>query len=236
MMTPLITILDDTLEIRSLLSAALTDAGFETRSFSRASEFEQHIPKLTPALCIIDLGLPDKDGLAVVANMAAQSGAAILIISGRSNLQDKIVGLELGADDYITKPFEMAEVVARVKALLRRGRGQPVSSDPTMSFQNWTVDLNQLQLTHDDGTIERLSHAESQLLRMFLAQPKRLITRDQMLDALSDGAADTYDRAIDVRVSRLRSKLRDDPNDPQVIKTVYGAGYIFIADVTSGAD
>ncbi len=236
MTPPLITILDDTLEIRSLLSQALEGAGFSTRAFSRAAEFEQAITTLIPDLCIIDLGLPDKDGLAVVARMASETGAAILIISGRSNLQDKIVGLELGADDYITKPFEMPEVVARVRALLRRGKTAPTETHAKMRFDAWTVDLNQLELMHDDGSQARLSHAESQLLQMFLEQPKRLITREQMLDTLGGGMADNYDRAIDVRVSRLRSKLRDDPNAPQIIKTIYGAGYIFIAHVEAVKD
>jgi len=225
----LITILDDSREIRDLLSTALTDAGFTTQLFARAAEFERAIPSMTPDLCIIDLGLPDKDGLALVARMASDSGAAILIISGRAGLQDKIVGLELGADDYITKPFEVAEVTARVKALLRRGRPSPSQTKTT--FGPWTADLDQLSLSHQDGSKARLSYAESQVLRLFLSQPNRLITRDQMMDAIGDSTSDSYDRAIDVRVSRLRTKLRDDPTNPQIIKTIYGAGYIFIADL-----
>lgn len=230
MTAPLVTILDDSRDIRALLDTALREAGFQTLGFARAAEFERAIPGLQPDLCIIDLGLPDKDGLAIVARMAAQSGAAILIISGRSGLSDKITGLELGADDYITKPFEMAEVVARVRALLRRGRA-PAGSETTFRFSGWTADLDQHLLTGVNGQVERLSFAECQVLRLFLTQPNRLITREQMLDHLGDIAADNYDRAIDVRVSRLRSKLRDDPNNPQIIKTIYGAGYIFIADI-----
>jgi len=227
----LITILDDSRDIRELLSTALTEAGFTTQLFARASEFERAIPSITPDLCIIDLGLPDKDGLALVARMASETGAAILIISGRAGLQDKIVGLELGADDYITKPFEVAEVTARVKALLRRGRPTPTSAPTQATFGPWTADLDQLSLIHSDGTHARLSYAESQVLRLFLRQPNRLITRDQMMDAMGDNTSDSYDRAIDVRVSRLRTKLRDDPTNPQIIKTIYGAGYIFIADL-----
>lgn len=230
MTQPLITILDDTREIRDLLEQALQEAGFTTQSFARATDFERAIPALRPDLCIIDLGLPDKDGLGVVARMASETGAAILIISGRSGLSDKIAGLELGADDYMTKPFEVAEVVARAKALLRRGRNTP-TTETTVHFHDWTADLDQHLLTHDDGGIERLSFAECQVLRLFVTSPNRLITRDQILDYLGDIAADNYDRAIDVRVSRLRSKLRDDPNNPQIIKTIYGAGYIFIADI-----
>ncbi len=230
MTQPLATILDDTREIRDLLQDALQEAGFATQSFARATEFERAIPSISPDLCIIDLGLPDKDGLGVVARMASETGAAILIISGRASLSDKIVGLELGADDYITKPFEVAEVVARAKALIRRGRTTPDTAT-TFRFHGWTADLDQHLLTAKDGHVDRLSFAEARVLRLFVTSPNRLITRDQMLDYLGDIAADNYDRAIDVRVSRLRSKLRDDPNNPQIIKTIYGAGYIFIADI-----
>lgn len=228
MTAPLITIVEDSRDIRDLLSSALNDAGYTTKTFARATDFERAIPGLSPDLCIIDLGLPDKDGLALVARLAAETGAAILIISGRAGLQDKIVGLELGADDYITKPFEVAEVTARIKALLRRGRTVAQSA---ASFGGWTADLDQFLLTHSDGSTQRLSHAEAQVLRIFVAQPNRLVTRDQMLEALGDATVENYDRAIDVRVSRLRSKLRDDPQNPKIIKTIYGAGYIFIADI-----
>lgn len=228
MTAPLITIVEDSREIRDLLATELEHAGYTTKTFARATDFERAIPGLSPDLCIIDLGLPDKDGLALVARLATETGAAILIISGRTGLQDKIVGLELGADDYITKPFEVAEVTARIKALLRRGRTTPQTAT---RFGNWTADLDQFLLTHNDGTTQRLSHAEAQVLRIFVAQPNRLVTRDQMLEALGDATVENYDRAIDVRVSRLRSKLRDDPQNPKIIKTIYGAGYIFIADI-----
>ncbi len=228
----LITILEDSREIRDLLTETLQQEGFETLSFARASEFERNMRGLKSDVCIIDLGLPDRDGLSVVNTVASNSGAAVLIISGRSNTQDKIVGLELGADDYITKPFEIAEVVARVKALLRR---KAPKAEATLSkivrFNGWTADLEQHLLTSDDGKVERLSFAEGQVLRVFLSKPNRLITRDQILDDLSNGESDNFDRTIDVRISRLRAKLHDDPNNPKVIKTIYGAGYIFIAQV-----
>ncbi|SHH18578.1 DNA-binding response regulator, OmpR family, contains REC and winged-helix (wHTH) domain [Cognatiyoonia sediminum] len=228
----LITILEDSREIRDLLTETLQHEGFDTLSFARATEFERNMRGLKPDVCIIDLGLPDRDGLSVVNTVASNSGAAVLIISGRSNTQDKIVGLELGADDYITKPFEIAEVVARVKALLRR---KAPKAEATLSkivrFNGWTADLEQHLLTSDDGKVERLSFAEGQVLRVFLSKPNRLITRDQILDDLSNGESDNFDRTIDVRISRLRAKLHDDPNNPKVIKTIYGAGYIFIAQV-----
>lgn len=228
MSKPLVTILDDVPEIREMLSSELETAGFATRSFSRASNFEQAITSLQPDLCIIDLGLPDKDGLALVHRLATESPAAVMIISGRSLVQDKIVGLELGADDYITKPFDPAEVVARARALLRRGAKQDISQKTSVRFSGWVVDFAQFKLTAEDGSVTDLSNGEAQVLQLFLRQPNRLITREQILDAIGGDVDDSFDRAIDVRVSRLRTKLRDDPKTPKLIKTIYGAGYIFI--------
>jgi len=225
---PLVTILDDVPEIRTMLQDELEAAGFATRSFSRAAEFERSFASLKPDLCILDLGLPDKDGLALVHRLATEGNVAVMIISGRAMVQDKIVGLELGADDYITKPFDPAEVVARVRALLRRGTRTSQTPASEVRIGEWLVDFNQYTLTAQDGAVVDLSHGEAQVLRLFLDQPNRLISREQMLAAIGGDADDSFDRAIDVRVSRLRTKLRDDPKNPKLIKTIYGAGYIFI--------
>ncbi|MEL6684216.1 MAG: response regulator transcription factor [Pseudomonadota bacterium] len=232
---PMVTVLDDTPEIRSILSDALEQAGFRVRSFGRAADFEQACRTITPDACIIDLGLPDSDGLALVHRFASQSDAPILIISGRSRTQDKIVGLELGADDYIIKPFEVEEVIARLRVILRRTQAESGKSDAkTVRFCGWTADLNLLQLTKDSGEQKSLTFAENEILKMFLAAPNRLIKREQILDYLGSSADDAYDRSIDVKVSRLRTKLGDDPQNARIIKTVYGAGYIFIAELSEG--
>ncbi len=235
MTEPLITILDDTPEIRRLLSDTFQNGGFRTRSFGNAKEFEAALPALDPDVCVIDLGLPDKDGLGLVHRLARSSGAAIMIISGRAMTQDKIVGLELGADDYITKPFDPDEVLARARALLRRRKPTPTDQQQRqrMSFGDWLVDFDLYQLTHADGDTVPLSQAEGEVLRLFLKSPNRLITRDQILSELDHLGGDAFDRAIDVRVSRLRTKLRDDPKNPNLIKTIYGAGYVFIGDPNS---
>lgn len=229
--TPVIAILDDEPEIRRLLSSALEEAGFRTHSFARASEFEAALRRITPDACLIDLGLPDRDGLALVHRLATESGAAIIIISGRAQVQDRVAGLELGADDYVIKPFEPVEVVARIRARLRRPV-QPASHHPqTVAFSGWTADFDRYLLIAPDGAEIPLSHAEAEVLRMFTDAPRRLITRTQMLDTLGGSAGDSFDRAMDVRISRLRTKLREDPRNPQLIKTIYGAGYIFLAEV-----
>lgn len=228
---PLITILDDSREIRDMLSVALDDAGFETMCFGRATEFERELRRLSPTACIVDLGLPDKDGLALVNHLAMETNASIIIISGRSLVQEKIVGLELGADDYITKPFEAAEVVARLRAVIRRNTPKASSQSETMvQFSGWTVHFDKMSLTTPEGKELNLSFAEAQLLRIFLDAPNRLISREQMIDTLGSGTEGNFERAMDVRVSRLRTKLKDDPQNPKIIKTIYGAGYIFIGN------
>jgi two-component system OmpR family response regulator len=228
---PLVAILDDEPQIRLMLADALAESGFRTASFARATEFEAALATLAPALCLVDLGLPDKDGLALVHRLALESGAAIIIISGRAQVQDRITGLDLGADDYIIKPFEPAEVVARVRALLRRGRSDRPGVRNTARFAGWTAEFDRFQLCAADGTEVPISQAEGEVLRLFLESPNRLITRAQMQDSLGGGAGESFDRAMDVRISRLRTKLGEDPKNPKLIKTIYGAGYIFLGQV-----
>lgn len=230
---PRIAIVEDSLEILQLLSSALTEAGYKIDTYSRAVDFERALPKYELDLCIIDLGLPDKDGLSLLNLISTTSSAAILVISGRSGLQDKIVGLELGADDYLAKPFEIREVVARVRALTRRRVFTPTpKAESTFHFSGWTADFAKFMLTDHDGNAQRLSASEASLLQIFLARPDRLITRAQLQTELDDRSDSlSFDRAIDVRVSRLRAKLKDSSKNPEIIKTIYGAGYIFVSDI-----
>jgi DNA-binding response OmpR family regulator len=227
---PLVAILDDEPQIRLMLSDALSEAGFRTAAYSRATEFEAALRKTTPDVCLVDLGLPDRDGLAVVHRLALESGASIIIISGRAQVQDRVTGLELGADDYIIKPFDPAEVVARVRVRLRDARVRPTQSE-TAHFEGWTAYFDRYMLTDETGEEVSFSHAEGEVLRLFLDSPKRLISRQQMQEALGGAAGESFDRAMDVRISRLRTKLKEDPKNPRLIKTIYGAGYIFLGDV-----
>ena len=230
MTATLVTILDDEPEIRRILSDALEEAGFRTMGFGRATEFEAALKKTTPDVCLVDLSLPDRDGLTLVHRLALEQGATVIIISGRAQVQDRVTGLELGADDYIIKPFEPSEVVARIRARLRKDRVvQPSSS--TASFNGWTAYFDRYALEDETGTETPFSHAEGEVLRLFLENPKRLISRAQMQEHLGGAAGESFDRAMDVRISRLRTKLKEDPKNPQLIKTIYGAGYIFLGDV-----
>ncbi len=230
MTQPLVTILDDEPEIRRILTEALEEAGFRTQSFSRAREFEASLNHVTPDVCLVDLSLPDTDGLALVHRLALERGAAVIIISGRAQVQDRVTGLELGADDYITKPFDPAEVVARVRARLRSPRQVAQASD-VAEFNGWTAYFDRYLLVGKEGEETPFSHAEGEVLRLFLESPKRLISRARMQEMLGGGAGDSFDRAMDVRISRLRTKLGEDPKNPRLIKTIYGAGYIFLGDV-----
>ncbi|MDE4132430.1 response regulator transcription factor [Phaeobacter sp. QD34_3] len=232
MSAPLVTILDDEPEIRQILTETLEEAGFRTQSFSRAREFEASLKRVTPDVCLVDLSLPDTDGLSLVHRLALEQGAAVIIISGRAQVQDRVTGLELGADDYITKPFDPTEVVARIRARLRGGPRSQVQSGNSAQFSGWTAHFDRYVLEDEDGTETPFSHAEGEVLRLFLDSPKRLISRAQMQEALGGAAGDSFDRAMDVRVSRLRTKLREDPKNPRLIKTIYGAGYIFLGDVS----
>lgn len=231
MTQPLVTILDDEPEIRLILAEALQEAGFRTACFGRATEFEASLKTSSPEVCLVDLGLPDKDGLALVHRLALESGAAIIIISGRAQVQDRITGLELGADDYIIKPFDPSEVVARVRARIRSVKPVGRKSE-TARFSGWIAHFDSYTLLDCNGKETPFSHAEGEVLRMFLNSPKRLISRAQMQENLGGAAGESFDRAMDVRISRLRTKLHEDPKNPQLIKTIYGAGYIFLGDVT----
>lgn len=229
MTAPLIAILDDEPEIRSILADALEDAGFRTAGYGRATEFEAALARVVPDVCLVDLGLPDRDGLALVHRLALEKGATVIIISGRAQVQDKVTGLELGADDYIIKPFDPAEVVARVRVRLRSPRETPRAS--VARFEGWSADLDRYVLIDSAGSETPFSHAEGEVLRIFLESPKRLITRTLLQERLGGAAGESFDRAMDVRISRLRTKLREDSRNPRLIKTIYGAGYIFLGDV-----
>ena len=228
---PLVTILDDEPAIRAMLSSALNEAGFRTMGFSRATEFEAALRTATPDVCLVDLSLPDRDGLTLVHQLALEQGAIVIIISGRAQVQDRVTGLELGADDYIIKPFDPSEVVARVRARIRKGK-LAVNTGSIARFENWVAHFDQYILKNSDGRETTFSHAEGEVLRLFLESPKRLISRSHMQETLGGAAGESFDRAMDVRISRLRTKLDEDPKNPKLIKTIYGAGYIFLGDVS----
>lgn len=233
-----IAIIEDDHDIGSILKDVLKEHGFRPYHYTRADEFETSLNQLSYALCLVDLGLPDQNGLDLVSSLSSRHNIPCIIISGRRQLSDKIVGLELGADDYIAKPFEPSEIIARVRSVLRRvdrankdNTSNTSKSATCARFDKWTVDFGSFEMTHVDGSTESLSSAELDVLRVFIDAPNRLLTRAQILDSVTTDDVQNFDRAVDVRISRLRAKLRDNSQNPKLIKTIYGAGYIFVAKV-----
>lgn len=184
-------------------------------------------------IAIIDLGLPDGDGLSLARDIAAIKNTGLIILTGRADVTDKVIGLELGADDYITKPFERREFNARIKALARRIfalKSAPLDVKQTtgaVRFDDWTIHLDKMRIEHSDGTAHDLISSEFNLLKIFLERPGRVLSRDQLMDYLFERATPAFDRSIDVRISRLRAKIEQDPKHPTLIVTARNVGYIF---------
>lgn len=237
----LIYILEDDVDIAAVYARALKAEGYSTELFEDLSGFTQRIRDASPALCIIDLGLPDGSGLSVLRDLLSERGLATIIVTGRGGLDDKLKGLDYGADDYIVKPVEPLELAARVKTVLRRinqrqqARRQ-TTAKPAQSelaeFAGWRVDFASYQLISPDNGVTTLSKADAQILRAFLEAQGRVLSREFLLDLCVSAGDENYDRAIDVRVSRLRKKLKDDSRSPTHIRTVYGAGYVFASSAT----
>ncbi len=186
-------------------------------------------------LVLLDIGLPGEDGLALAASLRDKPDTAVIMITGRGAVVDRVVGLELGADDYVAKPFDMRELLARVRSVLRRTKTPVVLGGMKhgfLRFGDWRLDLLQRKLTGAGDREVALTTAEFVLLEAFLRHPLQVLTRDRLLDLMAGRQWEPYDRAVDVQVGRLRRKIESDPSDPALIKTVRGAGYMFTAEVS----
>ena len=227
----MIFVLEDDPEVARLICMNLAEYGFRHEHLRTGRQLLERARQHAPDLCIVDLGLPDMDGMQVVRELQDGSPCAVLILTGRNDVTDRVLGLELGADDYIVKPFEPRELVARVRSILRRYQ-KAATSEATghtgARFAGWHFDIGRLNLSTDDGREVSLSAAEAALLQTLLKRPNKILTREQLI---GERDLDPFDRSIDVRISRLRRKLEDDPQDPKIIKTVYGAGYLLCASV-----
>jgi DNA-binding response OmpR family regulator len=224
-------VVEDHEEIGRLVCAALDQHGFRSEHFKTGTNFLQGLRRKAPAISVIDLGLPDLDGLHLVRQVQAVSDSAILILTGRDTVDDRILGLELGADDYMVKPFEAREVVARVNTILRRleRAGEPrKDAERCAKFGGWAFEESCNRLTGPGGREVELSVAEARLLGALLRQPNRILNRAALL---GDGDREPLDRSIDARISRLRRKLHAGDDSQELIKTVYGAGYMLVAKV-----
>jgi DNA-binding response OmpR family regulator len=224
-----VVVVEDELDVARLIANALEAYGFEVVRVTRGGDLMKLVEKLRPVACIIDLGLPDVDGLKLIRQLETKD-VGILVVTGRGGAADRIVGLECGADDYLVKPFEPRELVARLNSILRR-MTKRTDTHAVALFAGWTFDVEALSLASPTGEAVRLSRAEAQLLEVFVRSPNRVLTRDRLMEVRGT-IERAFDRSIDVRISRLRQKLQDDPNDPQFIRTVYGSGYLFAGVVS----
>ena len=229
-----IAILDDDPEIRSLLEQNLRGAGFEVSTASNGRDLKTILEHQTIDLIVLDLMLPGEDGLTICRELRAESNIPIIMLTAMTHEADRIIGLEMGADDYLTKPFSPRELVARIKATLRRqGMVTTQSEDRrrTAVFEGWKLDVVRRELRDPDDVLVDLTSGEFDLLAALIERPNRLMTRDLLLDITKGRQADVFDRSIDITISRLRQKIEEDPKYPQFIKTVRGKGYIFSAEI-----
>ena len=228
--TPHILVVDDDTGIRDLLSEYLGQQGYRVDTARDGKEMDERLARARPALVVMDLMLPGDDGLALTRRIKSSLGCPVIMLSARGEDIDRIVGLEVGADDYLTKPFNPRELLARIRAVLRRG-GEPAANAQTDThrisrFGDFELDLDVQRLTRAGEEIP-LTHAEFALLQVFVEHPNRALSRDQIMDWLKGYERDPFDRSIDVRVTRLRRKIEADPANPVYIRTVWGQGYLF---------
>ncbi len=228
-----ILVVDDDREIRDLVGGFLNKHGYRTSLARDGQEMKKVLGDQSIDLVVLDLMMPGEDGLSLCRNLRAKSNIPVIMLTAMGEETDRIIGLEMGADDYLPKPFNPRELLARIKAVLRRfSEGSQTSGEGNaLKFSGWKLNVNERELLSADDVVVPLSGGEYELLIAFLERPQRVLSRDQLLDFARGRDAQPFDRAIDVQVSRLRKKLEPDPKEPTLIKTVRGGGYIFATKV-----
>lgn len=228
-------LVDDEPDLREPLAEYLTGQGFRVTEAESAAKARSQINQQRPDLLLLDIMMPGEDGLSLCRHLIENNGPPVILLTARGEATDRIVGLEMGADDYVTKPFEPRELVARIRSVLRRAaNGAPSSeqNDRFYQFEGWVLDPLKRKLTDPDGVTVPISTAEFRLLLAFLDHPRAVLDRDRLLDMVQGRSAHLFDRAVDNQVSRLRRKIELDSHDPQFILTVRGGGYRFAANVS----
>jgi two-component system OmpR family response regulator len=229
-------IVDDDNDIRTLLAEQLAKAGFIVSTAGNGAEMRHALESRQIDLVVLDLNMPREDGLTLCRDLRSHSSLPVIMLTARSAPVDRIVGLEMGADDYVPKPFEPRELIARIRNVLRRTGTAPEAPEPLTSgcvkFGEWTFDLDKRHLVFSNGKVVSLSGAEYRLLRAFVAEPNRVLTREHLVARSSGKPYGSQQRAIDLQISRLRHKLGDDQASSPLIKTVRNEGYVLAAAVT----
>ncbi len=226
-------LVDDEPSLREPLAAYLTRQGFTVREAVSAADARQQLSRETPDLVLLDIMMPGEDGLSFCRHLVETRAIPTIFLTARGEATDRIVGLEIGADDYVVKPFEPRELVARIRSVLRRAARGPADTayDEDFQFEGWRLDPLKRRLTAPDGAVVAISSVEFRLLLAFLEHPRQVLDRDRLLDMVQGREAHLFDRAVDNQVSRLRRKVEIDSRNPQMIQTVWGGGYMLAADV-----
>jgi two-component system, OmpR family, response regulator len=226
-------LVDDEAALREPLADYLVRQGFVVRQAASAAEARSLIRDEPPSLVLLDIMMPGEDGLSLCRHLAESQSIPTILLTARTEATDRIVGLEIGADDYVTKPFEPRELVARIRSVLRRAaKGGPAASeDEVLVFDGWRLDPLKRRLTDPEGAVVAISSAEFRLLMAFAEHPRQVLHRDRLLDMVQGREAHLFDRAVDNQVSRLRRKIEVDSRNPALIQTVWGGGYMLAADV-----
>ena len=236
LLTPHVLALDDDPSIRDLIGAYLGENELRVTTVASGKELDAVMARETIDLVVLDLRLPGEDGMQIARRLRETSGIPILMLTGRADEADRVMGLELGADDYLTKPFSPRELLARIRALLRRARAQATVADAinqvrAYRFGAWELNIGLRKLKAAEGHTVALTNGEFSLLAAFVSSPQRILSRDQLLELSRLHNAEVYDRSIDVQILRLRRKIEPDPAQPTFIRTERGVGYFFDAAV-----
>ena len=230
-------VVDDDASIREMLHDYLSSHGYEVALAGDGTSMRSQIEAATPDLVLLDLGLPHEDGLSLARYLRERYDVGIIMVTGAASTVDRIVGLEIGADDYVAKPFEPRELLARIKSVMRRLQARPAGGTISsagasrVAFGGCSLDLASHQLFGPDGVEIPITTMEFELLKVFSEHPGKALSRDRILTLTKNREWDPYDRSIDIRVARLRRKLEVDAENPQVIRTVRGVGYMFVSAV-----
>lgn len=232
-----IIVVDDEQHIREMVADYLNGQGFSAHAASGGAALDRLMADLRPDLVLLDVNMPDEDGLSVARRLKAAHDIAVIMVTAADDVIDRIVGLEVGADDYVTKPFDLRELKARIRAVMRRGPARALTAAPPadeaaaaptiVAFGRMSVDRAGRRLFRPDGSEEAVTSMEFDLIEAFVDNPYRVLSRERLLDLAHRRNDDPFDRSVDIRVTRLRKKVEEDPAKPQTIRTVRGAGYIY---------